>query len=419
MVMKQLYINGVGTGNYDIYISSDTFLNSPEIAYEAYEVPGLDGSLLKYDKRLNNVIRRFDCFCKNDVYNNITQFKKWIYENVGYMLIESDYEPNVYQYGYLAEGIEFELFDASGAFEAKFSIYFSCKPQKYYATSSGNKNIGATDGFENVLPRSSQIVQQALDQIPISALPSDDRFILWRVSYPITPQTITNITASNSAGGFVCLFYRLSDYDGIIFDVIGYSNEGSVSVPSYVVRSSAQGRNGNVYMLTSVTPIGSIAASLTLADSSTQSISANPSAVLTTLSETNAFGGTFTVTLSYSVDGTSSLIENSAFIGIGKRRNNVISTFSGMVHFELMPSTVIDKLRSIADSHNRVAVIVDNDFNVYVDNSGTRINLVPYSEIYGELSAQCDALELYTYSSAYLNTGSINIVQIAADWWLL
>ena len=124
MARKQLYLNGTGTGSYGIYISSDTYLNAPAVDFTAYQVPGRSGDLLQYNKRLNNIIRKFDCYIPREVVTNFDAFKKLLYSNLGYFEITSDYDPDTFQRGYLAEDIETEPFNTGENQTVKFTLYF-------------------------------------------------------------------------------------------------------------------------------------------------------------------------------------------------------------------------------------------------------------------------------------------------------
>lgn len=126
MAKKYLYIND--TRIEGIYISSDTYLNSPAFDYSEFQIPGRDGNVILDNKRMGNVIRRFDCYIPEtgNVETALRDLKSILYNNRGYLKIASDYDPGFYQYGYLAEGLEVSPFDQK---TASFSLYFSCLPK--------------------------------------------------------------------------------------------------------------------------------------------------------------------------------------------------------------------------------------------------------------------------------------------------
>lgn len=130
MARNKLYINETNIANYGIYISSDTYLDSPKIDYAEFQIPAKNGTAILDNKRLNNVIRKFDCYIpeSGNVENSLGQLKRLLYTNKGYLKLSSDYDPSYYQYGYLAQEINVKPFNKKAA---EFSLYFSCLPQKY------------------------------------------------------------------------------------------------------------------------------------------------------------------------------------------------------------------------------------------------------------------------------------------------
>lgn len=181
MARKQLYINGTPTGDFGIYISSDTYLSAPAIDYTAHQVPGRSGDLLQYNKRLNNIVRKFDCYIPRDVVANFEDFKKLLYSNIGYVTLTSDYDPDTFQRGYLAEELEAVPFQTGENLTAQFTLYFSCQPQKYFKTNTTqsatphrfpyHKSVG-------ILPRTSQRVRSMLQLLPPEDVPTADAFLI-------------------------------------------------------------------------------------------------------------------------------------------------------------------------------------------------------------------------------------------------
>lgn len=143
MARKYLYIND--TKIEGIYITSDTYLNSPSFDYTEYKIPGRDGNVIIDNKRMNNVMRKFDCYIpqSGNIDTALANLKSVLYLNRGYLKISSDYDPGFYQYGYLAQELNIAPFNNKAA---SFSLYFSCLP--YLRGASGvyqtDNDIGAS-----------------------------------------------------------------------------------------------------------------------------------------------------------------------------------------------------------------------------------------------------------------------------------
>lgn len=129
--MKTLSINGTSLADYGIYITSDTYLNAPSIDYTEYQIPARDGSLFSYNKRLNDVVRKFTCYIPDGTNVSVAMqsLKALLYSNIGELKLESDYTPNYYQLGNFIDGIEVEPFNLGRT--ATFELYFSCRPYQY------------------------------------------------------------------------------------------------------------------------------------------------------------------------------------------------------------------------------------------------------------------------------------------------
>lgn len=202
MAYKQFYINGTGTGEFGIYISSDTYLNAPKIDYTEYTVPGRSGSLIAGGDRLNNIIRKFSCHIQNSTAANFDAFKKLIYTNTGYMEISSDYEPEVYQLGYLAEELTAVPFLSGDLLKTDFEIYFSCKPQKFYKTNqTTSMTPPETQGY--TLPRSDGWIQTILKNTPAADLPKAQLFKV--ATFSGFSSSLSNISFTFPAAEFAAL----------------------------------------------------------------------------------------------------------------------------------------------------------------------------------------------------------------------
>ena len=97
--MKSLSINGTNLSTFGIYLSSDTYLNSPQIDYSEYQVPARNGNVILDNKRLGNVVRKFSCYIKDDPESGIVSLKKLAKLDKCYYYIECytlNFIPNLY-----------------------------------------------------------------------------------------------------------------------------------------------------------------------------------------------------------------------------------------------------------------------------------------------------------------------------------
>ena len=176
--MHTLTINGTDLSTYGIFLGSETYLDAPLIDYTAYDIPAKNGSVIQYNKRLNNVIRRFDCYIpeSQDVQTAMDKLKRLLYLNIGYLKLVTDYEPNYYQEGYLAQDIQAVPFNIGQS--VTFSLYFSCKPQKYYVAQDTITvgNVAPSYSF-SPLRREDTIIQSLFSKLDIEMISNADMYL--------------------------------------------------------------------------------------------------------------------------------------------------------------------------------------------------------------------------------------------------
>jgi hypothetical protein len=230
--MKQFYLSAdgvtyTGSSAWGIYVSSDTFLSSPSFDYNEYSVPAKNGSLISYNKRMNNIIRRFDCYINASVDSNLSALKKYVYTHPGYLYIKSDYDTECYMLGYLAQEMEVTPFNRDGNYSAQFSLYFSCRPQKI-KDDSGTESITALYLGYDAIYRTDPHIQQVFSKLSNEDIPDDIIFLRTIVSS--SAQTFTGgISASWNGGNDFFAVYE-ADGDNVV-NVIG-SGLNSLSITS-------------------------------------------------------------------------------------------------------------------------------------------------------------------------------------------
>lgn len=242
MGAKQLYINGIGTGTYGIYISSDTYLNAPAPDYVAHPIPGRNGDLLQWNKRLNNIARKFTCYIPDQAQSNMDGFKKLLYTSTGYLEISSDYEADTYQRGYLAEEIEAEPFQKDDVLRVTFDLIFSCEPQKYFKTNASETILfqrTSPTRTSYIVPRSHPLIRSLFQTIPPRDVPNDNAYLVQFISPTAVASGVEISNAQFSSAtydGFVAMV--VAEAVNILnisklWSLCGYSTNGVINESSY------------------------------------------------------------------------------------------------------------------------------------------------------------------------------------------
>ena len=386
--MRTFSFNGIRADQFSIYVSSDTFLNSPGYAYEAYEVPSRNGALLKYDKHLQNVVRQFNCFCKDNVIVNLDAFKQALYANSGYMRIESDYDPDTYQMGYLAEGIEFEPFDASGDFSAQFTITFSCMPQKWFKHATNETVTVSATGISRIYKRTDSFIQQMFNALPISAIPEGDTFYLINVWKK--PATSLQISASMSTGGFLALCgAKMSGaFDGVKL----YSTDGDIPLQSATIASSVQ------FFWVTNKPSGTLDEfySLTSGGETDVTHTSNKNAgTPVVIGNRNAIGASVTAIASITVPSLTTNPLPLLLSATGSLDGVQSWEMFARVGFDLMStSELTDIFNNWLDSNYECDVVFDlSGLTAYIEKDGEKYSLDEYTEIDGAVGL-CDSITI-------------------------
>lgn len=416
--MKTLKLNGTSLSTYGIYIASDTYLNAPGIDYTEYQIPAVDGNQIAYNRRLNNVVRKFDCFIKDNVDSGITSLKKLIYSNPGYMRIESDYDSSVYQMGYLAQEIEFNPFRDGDVLEVKFSLYFSCKPQKYSVTDSSvtiSANTVISLNLRKVVTRNSQFCQELFDLLPTALIPENYSFFVFYTSSNTSSATnVTGINASWNGGSTFCACVVASAGNDHVYQVLSVSNQ-SISNASGTTTTA-----GRVAFVVPVQMSGIYSFSYN-AGSAVSYSTADIGTLSKTVSNASAFGVKLASEDFYDV------AENM----IGSYYSNTFTMhgyFNGVKNSEctvelrtdLIDSVFFETLKTYstyADGVYMFSVRIDYETNdVYLTRTGMPdVSMSAYFEIKSNMGeANIDEVKGLLYRNDVLS-GAI----ITAKWWAL
>ena len=422
MSRKQLYINGVGTGTYGIYISSDTYLNAPAPDLVAHPVPGRSGDLVQWNKRLNNIVRKFDCYIPDTVQVNFDGFKKMLYSNIGYVEITSDYESDTYQMGYLAEEIAAEPFLKDGNLRVTFSLYFSCKPQKYFKTNTYYSRLMPSTYYPSrMLPRTHPIIQDMLKNIPIDDLPDADAYgLLWLGSTHIAvPSTVTGaqITSSDYDGFAAVLIVEDLDHWNIekFHEVVAYTNHGNVNIQS--LSESITSASLFACLVFPIDAVGTVSAQLY--DGSLNIYTFTLGSVINR-QNSNAVGASYVVDLTcdYVWTGSADTTYEIADLAIAGSLNGK-RTFCCFLEID----TMVFRNQSTSGSNRPVEIWFDSrDLSITASfNNGYPESIKSYVSMYGDPDGLADRLDVFWYHYRNNNRGydplDIQSCKFSPEWW--
>lgn len=437
MGAKQLYINGIGTGEYGIYISSDTYLNAPAPDYVAHPIPGRSGDLLQWNNRLNNIARKFTCYIPDNAQSNMDGFKKLLYGTMGYLEISSDYEPDTYQRGYLAEEIEAEPFQSDEVLRVTFELIFSCEPQKYFKTNTEQSisilNADLTFMASNILPRNHPIIQAVFQQIPSGDIPNGDMFAMFQIGDEVelryvdgvlTPDVVTAVTFSKANyEDFVAIAmvtYPWIPSASVVYGVVGYSSFGAVNVSGLSFTPRAGNTCPVVILPISVTGSFTTSVSKTTADGdNTQTRTITAKGSMGHLANANAIGCHYTVELGCTFKNYAS--SDNAYkdntIGIVGTLNDV-QTFNTVISFD---AKAFKEVTQRGDTLNATVTINSEDMSMIGKVGDEYVKITNYVGILGELDGLADRIDLLFYRDRQTSLNSqplfINSVKITPRWW--
>ena len=423
--MKTLSINGTDLSTFGIFIGSDTYLSAPGFDYAEYEVPARNGVVISYNRRMQNVIRRFDCFINGNVQTAMDALKNLIYSNPGYLRLETSYEADTYQEGYLAQEIEAEPFMRDNALTVQFSLYFSCKPQKFFKAAGTGRYAPAVStrigSLIGVFHKDDEEVAGLLARVQPKDKPSAE----WWVQFNLFQRTdanftpFTNINATNSTGGFVMLAIYEWMTEEIIDSIVTSYGIGTETLTNYEPSEET-------VKITVLVPFdSSMVVTGSCTDSATYTMRADLTDCTVTLTNLNAVGADVESLLfgvrAPDMDETATAVGNDFFIE-GKK-NGVRRFFAHVTApFTKLTATQLNKLieeYSVAvysPGVDEFQITVDENLNAMVESeqAGSLI------EITGDISGICDTYAITMLKGPVSGTayaGQPLEVSATIRWW--
>ena len=420
MAKKTMKINGTSLSTYGIYISSDTYLDSPLIDYSEFQVPARSGNVILDNKRLNNVVRKFSCYVKDNPTTAIANLKKLIYGVRGYMKLESDYDPTTYQMGYLAQEIQFSPFQTGTALTVNFDLYFSCRPEKY-KTSIPSILLNRTDlnnGTASLLPRSHPFIQDMFSKMPPNMIPDDFAFLCFEDGNDLSETNLSSVSMSWSGGNSflaVCAFqFDPNNYNQYLFtDLLAYTNTSmsepllstsSTLSPQYPLFIIPVKTSGNLlYSFTETFGGQSYSYTIPLVGSAN------------TTSDTAAFGVEllFKGAYSSSVFVPGAFVTNGIYLASKFNSNYTGEEIFVVLRNDLMPNSLSSTLSDYA-TDGKYLITYDLTTNTATMSKTGKpdLSMNEYVEIYGGIN-RADAFDVINYGGTSL------AASLDYRWWYL
>ena len=417
MARKKLYINNTDLSTYGIYITSDTVLNAPSFDYVEHQVPGRDGTLLQYNNRLNNVVRKFACCIPSRLLVNsgIASLKKLLYANPGYVKIASDYESGVYQYGYLAQDINVKPFNVYRM--CTFDLYFSCQPKKYFNSANVSISGAYFNDMRCVLTRSNGFIKKLFDELPLPYIPEDQAFfVIGKRANSISSGTsLTGISCSWSEGDNFCAVAVGKNYprnETDFLELVAYSNE-SISSVSYTTTQT-----GYLWFIVPVETKGTYTAAYNSTTITTPSLAS----ATVSLNNASATGALIKADMGYYFDNGFSpgTFYPNALVFRYYSNNAEMGDVVVVWRNDLVDANMYSILQGYSDYYDSTynfSVSIDLEKNTVIVSKTGKPNLVfdGYMEIDGAIpQVGIDKVEAITFKSGSSSTG-----KMYADWWAL
>lgn len=150
-----LYLNGVDSRDFGLYISGAATFLSPVRLAEEVTVPGRDGRLLLPNSRLDNVSIVYPAFIAGpDMPDKLEALKAFLLSLSGYVRLSDTYHPDRFRLASFQAGIIPEVSDWFRA--AQFEIEFNCKPQVFLTSGELVKSFSASGSIVNPTPMTAK-----------------------------------------------------------------------------------------------------------------------------------------------------------------------------------------------------------------------------------------------------------------------
>ena len=137
---NHLTIGGTDLATFGVYISGGGTFSAPRKAYNWYDVPARNGSVLGYERRLENIEVTYEAFIYTNFDDNVEALRNFLLSRDGLVRISDTYHPDEFRMGVYAGPFEPTVERKLDA--GQFELTFICQPQRWLT--SGEETITKT-----------------------------------------------------------------------------------------------------------------------------------------------------------------------------------------------------------------------------------------------------------------------------------
>lgn len=150
---NNLCVDGTDLATFGVYVSGGGTFSAPEKEFTWYDIPARNGSVLGYERRLQNIQVSYDCFIYASFDTNIANLRSFLLSRDGLVRIADTYHPTEFRMGVYSGPFEPSVERTLDA--GRFTLTFVCLPQRWltsgetYTTITRPASGTATTGFTN------------------------------------------------------------------------------------------------------------------------------------------------------------------------------------------------------------------------------------------------------------------------------
>ena len=217
-IFKSLTFAGKDLREFGVVCSGSHTFNGAERDYTAVTIPGRNGELLLHGTRLKNIEVSYDCsiapyFEGADFEKQIQALRGFLMTLVGYKKLIDGYHPDEYRQAYYSGPLEAEV----GALNrwGKFTLTFSCKPQRYLISGGEGITIAAGGSVTLTNPDGCGAAMPTFD------IPGDPDGTVADTAEPVKNYSDSLSDALKSLA---------KDIQGVVDDAAGYVQVGDTKI---------------------------------------------------------------------------------------------------------------------------------------------------------------------------------------------